>query len=304
MIPMNQEKPLLTEMLRSVKERIDAKDNNAAAVELRKIGEHMAKRIVIERGLWDRACVDKNGQHHDTPNFASLIYCLRQEKPADSRTYIDNSTYNDVFMKLREYGNRGAHSNEPIEDYEILFVYNKTLKYAEKFCKLFPDAARYGVLPTPTPSEAAPVPDNSAVSQSGKELGRTQYSDVVAKIDGYPIPSYNISGVTYIPAEALPNYGFILRFDRQKKRLTLDLVRAGRPGSYTACFVPPKNTHTAGEPSVPYSEAEYTAWIGEKQISCFSIEGRLCICMDDLEGPYAKEYIWDTETITLNLVTK
>ena len=48
------------------------------------------------------------------------------------------------------------------------------------------------------------VPARAAV---GDVIGTVCWSDIVAKVDGEPIPSYNWDGETVIPAELLGHYG-------------------------------------------------------------------------------------------------
>jgi hypothetical protein len=138
----------------------------------------------------------------------------------------------------------------------------------------------------------------------GEIIGAVLYTDVVAYIDGYPIRSYNIAWNTYIVAEDLMQYGFSVRWIPEEEKLVIDPEHLGTPDTYSASYVPEKNTHVAGEYAMPYLYTNITTWIGEKQITGYNIGGYTCIWMDDLAAVFAETFIWDPSTITLRMTTR
>jgi len=300
--------PLLTDMLQAAEKQIQESQYHPAAVELRKIGEHMVNRMLIDGGLWEEACTNENGMRKQPPSFGWGINLLGKHK------LIDHQDQNEVFRMLQKYGNHGAHATDPIEEYEIRFVYEKTKQYVTGFLERFPDAARHGILPTPgkpavpgsAPAEkfSEPVP---TAQKAGEIAGFVLYSDVVAMIDGRPIRSFNIAGDTYVIADVLEMYGFSVKRLLPDGRLVIDPAHKGMPETYATTYSPVKNTHAAGEAAMPYYASGITTWIGSQQIPNFRIDGFVCIRMDDLANAFAEypeDYVWDTETITLRLTTR
>ena len=49
---------------------------------------------------------------------------------------------------------------------------------------------------------------NVSAARVGDVINKTVYTDIVAKINGHDIASFNIDGYTVIVAEDLRNYGF------------------------------------------------------------------------------------------------
>ena len=150
----------------------------------------------------------------------------------------------------------------------------------------------------------AAIPSPAFAAVPGEVIGAVLYTDVVAYIDGFPIRSYNINWYTYIVAEDLLQYGFSVRWIPENKQLVIDPTHTGTPDTYSAAYVPEKNTHVAGEYAMPYLYTEITTWIGERQITGYNIGGYTCIGMDDLAEAFAESYVWDPATITLKLTTK
>jgi|GEM_PF-2507335 len=138
----------------------------------------------------------------------------------------------------------------------------------------------------------------------GEAVGDVLYTDVVATIDGFPIRSYNIAGETYVVVEDLADYGFSVSWLPDEGKLVIDPVHAGTPDTYTAKYVPEKNTHPAGTPAMKYLYTEITTWIGKRQIVGYNIGGFTCCRMDDLAEAFAETYVWDPAAITLNMTTK
>jgi len=134
--------PLLTDMLIYVQEHIKTGDYDPAANTLRKIGEHMAKRLIIDAGLWKEACTDKSGRVYDDPNFGSCIYWLNKNR------IITKREYEDVFIPLKNFGNDGSHTVAEVSEISVKYANEKTSQYVRNtFVPRFPDSIRHGILP-------------------------------------------------------------------------------------------------------------------------------------------------------------
>lgn len=89
-----EENAPLEKMLLYVKEHIDMQDYDPASNTLRKIGEHMAKRLILYANLWDEACTDESGRRFSDPAFGRCIYLLNKNR------IIDRTIYEEVFRPL------------------------------------------------------------------------------------------------------------------------------------------------------------------------------------------------------------
>ena len=82
-------------------------------------------------------------------------------------------------------------------------------------------------------------------AKTGDIIGKAVNTDIVAYINGLPIPSYNINGYTGIVAEDLEKYGFYIRY-LDDERLLLVEYNIASPNEITANYIPPKNTKAIG----------------------------------------------------------
>ncbi len=299
------EHPLLTDMLLETEEKIHNEDYTSAAVDLRKIGEHMAETLLREASLWDEARTKKNGRKAERPQFGNAVYLLLEHN------LVPRDVYNDVFQKLREYGNRAAHTAEPVKEYEIRFAFEKTKEYADIFIEKHPYAAYFGITVPDTEETCAVQPGSSgkadgipkSVPAACEPLGYTLHSDVIAAIDGRPIPSYNIAGETYIPVKALPPYGFVLSAIPGMKCWEISRLDRPVPDEYAPHFVPQKGTKPSGTPAFPYYLSGFSTRAGTHEIPNYAINGAICIHMDDFAACFSAELVWDAETSTINMKT-
>lgn len=56
----------------------------------------------------------------------------------------------------------------------------------------------------------------------GDVVANVLHSDILTTIDGYPIRTYNVNGYTYVQAEDLSNYGFLVIYDDVARALYID----------------------------------------------------------------------------------
>ena len=169
----------LNQMLQYVKEHIDSEDYDPASNTLRKIGEHMAKWLILNAGLWEEACNDRNGKKYSDPTFGRCIFLLNNNR------IIDKLTYEEVFRPLQKFGNRGSHEIARVEEYEVIYAYNKTKIYVNDiFLKQFPNAVRYDVLPTVNSRRANTVvtsQENNGIIASEKSSSTKEKASLAAE---------------------------------------------------------------------------------------------------------------------------
>lgn len=138
-------------------------------------------------------------------------------------------------------------------------------------------------------------------------LGVVRYTQIVAYIDGYAIPSYNINDNTYIVVEDLAKYGFGVVWDGATGKLHISEQRTAAPANYTATYEAPAVTQAMinSEVAMNYYETKVTTWIGPNQITGYNIGGFTCICMDDLARFFAAPggYVFVPEERALKMVS-
>lgn len=133
----------------------------------------------------------------------------------------------------------------------------------------------------------------------GDPLGWVLNTDIVCRIDGQPIRSYNIDGNTYIVVEDLMEYGFSVSWDGAAKKLTVN----GKTGGITSEYTPKANTAEVGSRAMQYLYTDITTWLGSNQVTGYNIGGYTCICMDDLAAKYSSGYVWDDAARELSMTT-
>ena len=156
-------------------------------------------------------------------------------------------------------------------------------------------------------------------AKTGDIVGKAVNTDIVAYINGLPIPSYNINGYTGIVAEDLEKYGFYIRY-LDDERLLLVEYNIASPNEITANYIPPKNTKAIGSFAANIYETDiitgfdYEADRDEKSydagnrvilevlsqtddesidVNAYNIGGQTIILMDDLE--YYGDVTWYPE---------
>ncbi|USF31121.1 hypothetical protein [Clostridium sp. MD294] len=146
-------------------------------------------------------------------------------------------------------------------------------------------------------------------AKTGDIIGKAVNTDIVAYINGLPIPSYNINGYTGIVAEDLEKYGFDVWYSDSERTLRIEYDIAS-PNEITADYIPPKNTKAIGSFAANIYETDiiarlfYGADRDEKSydagnrvilevlsqtddesidVNVYNIGGKSIILMDDLE---------------------
>ena len=82
-------------------------------------------------------------------------------------------------------------------------------------------------------------------AKTGDIVGKAVNTDIIAYINGLPIPSYNINGYTGIVVEDLKKYGFDVWYSDSERVLRVEYDIAS-PNEVTSDYVPQKNTKAIG----------------------------------------------------------
>ncbi len=143
----------------------------------------------------------------------------------------------------------------------------------------------------------------TASAAAPKVINYTLYTDIVAKINGHNIRSYNIDGWTAVVAEDLRVYGFYALWNGEER--TLKVVRATnadgslqlpyRWGEYT----PEKLTRPVGSRAKPVYDTDIKTYVAGREVKGFNIGGETLIWIDDL-APYGS-VVWSQEKRVIEL---
>ena len=136
-------------------------------------------------------------------------------------------------------------------------------------------------------------------------------SQILATVDGHPIPSYNIGGRTCVVIEDLAYYGFRVVWDPENG--IISAVSADVPANYAkyAATARGKGSSIVGA----VYETKIVARVNNLPVTSYNIGGYTCVCIEelgDLAGSpsaaygYSKYYMnaqWDPEKGIINLGT-
>lgn len=142
----------------------------------------------------------------------------------------------------------------------------------------------------------------AAALSPGEMMGDVLYTDIVATINGVPIPSYNIGGNTYIVAEDLADYGFWVSWDPRFGDGMLTVTP--RDGVVRADYTSTPSRHRPGTVAMPYLCTRVLTWLGSEPVWAANIGGRTCVAMDDLAAFFGEHYVWDADARELRLTLR
>lgn len=117
------------------------------------------------------------------------------------------------------------------------------------------------------------------------------YTDIVAKIDGHALRSYNIRGYIAVVAEDLRDYGFRVVWDASAR--TLRITRAQTPVKWPG-YTPPVNTHRVGERALPVYSTDIKTYADDVLIDSFNINGETLVWLRSLSG--FGRVVWDMDS--------
>ena len=133
-----------------------------------------------------------------------------------------------------------------------------------------------------------------ALAAAPRIINYSLYTEIVAKINGHVIRSYNIDGYTAVVAEDLRAYGFYAIWAPAER--TLSVMRATnddgslqlpyRWGEYD----PGELTHPIGSRAFPIYETDIKTYVAGSEVSAFNIDGETLIWIEDL-APFG-DVVW------------
>lgn len=143
----------------------------------------------------------------------------------------------------------------------------------------------------------------------GDVIGTVYTTDIVTKLDGVPIPSYNIDGYTVIAIKDLRSYGFTVNFNEETRRA--DVITGDKPGDDNVYPDVPKSKYGSIYGNVLYTDI--VAYVNGVKIPSYNVDGYTCVMVEELgelKDDYNKEVGWsdynfrhyfDADSLTLNL---
>ncbi len=153
----------------------------------------------------------------------------------------------------------------------------------------------------------------TASAEVGDVIGNVYSTDILAQVNGYPIPSYSLNGKTAIALRDLENYGFYVEYYEDHR--TAAANSQFRPGNE---ITPIEGVErgTVGAIVGNVLETDITAYINGEYVPTCNIGGTLTAAIEDIapwndgsefsEFGYAKTgmtYTWDEASRTVNLIT-
>ena len=121
----------------------------------------------------------------------------------------------------------------------------------------------------------------STVAHAATITGQAVHTDIVAYINGLPIPSYNINGYTAIVAEDLEQYGFFVQYDNATRSLSVDYFENNKP--ITANYRPEQNTKPIGSFAANVYATDIVTYVNGEKVPSYNIDGRTLILIDELQ---------------------
>ena len=141
----------------------------------------------------------------------------------------------------------------------------------------------------------------SALSVSahvGDTIGYALYTDIVARINGYDIASFNVDGNTYVIAEDLSAYGFDVNWNSAKRQLTIR--KSSHNTVINPTYVQPfVQKELIGTPVYPILETDIITVSDKYILDSYNINGLTIIPFDNL-SMFGK-VVWDNSTRRIEL---
>ena len=126
------------------------------------------------------------------------------------------------------------------------------------------------------------------------------FTDIVAKIDGHPLPTYIVDGNAVVAAEDLVGYGFTVRWNAAKR--TLRITREAPPPEVWPDDAPALSGHEPGERFRRILQSGVRTYVDGTEVDSYNIGGKTLVCMKSL-SVFGKS-VWDgnarVSSLTLN----
>ncbi len=151
----------------------------------------------------------------------------------------------------------------------------------------------------------------SASAAIGDVVGQVYSTDILATVNGAPIPSYSLDGKTAIALRDLENYGFLVAYTDDARVSIAEF-------SVSRLLTPIEGVErgTVGEVVGDVLETDIVAYVNGEYVPTYNIGGRLVAAIEDIapwnDGSefapygYAKTgmtYTWDENGRTIDLIT-
>lgn len=115
----------------------------------------------------------------------------------------------------------------------------------------------------------------------GDVVNKALHTDIVARINDFDIPSYNVDGHTYIIAEELSKYGFYVSWDNGTR--TLGISRNYSIGYIEPNYIKPYISVTQiGEKSHNILYTDINTYLDGEYVHSYNIDGQTIIRFDSL----------------------
>jgi len=140
------------------------------------------------------------------------------------------------------------------------------------------------------------LPQN-VTAATGDVLGNVLYSNIIAYINDYAIPTSVINGKTLVTVEDLANYGFNVTWNGAAR--TLKVERAENK-KFTPLRVE-ANTKPAGTVKEKYYETDIKTYLSGNQVTSYAVSGRTLIDFELLKKYGELKWIESTKQLRLTL---
>ena len=124
------------------------------------------------------------------------------------------------------------------------------------------------------------------VGAAGEVTGYALYTDIVAQVDGHPIPSYNVGGRTAVLVKDLAQYGLYVYWNEDARTAYVwpGAIAPGGAQEIQTDYQPAAPEGKVGDPAYPiYASDTKVAVAGEEKES-FNIGGHTLVYLSDLEA--------------------
>lgn len=124
----------------------------------------------------------------------------------------------------------------------------------------------------------------------GDVINYARHTDIVARINGFDIDSYNVDGYTYIVVEDLSKFGFNVTWNAGKR--TLSVAKNNYASTVTSNYVKPTiSASKVGTKSYNILYTDIVTYVNGKSVQSYNINGKTLIQFDSLGafGPI----LWD-----------
>lgn len=136
--------------------------------------------------------------------------------------------------------------------------------------------------------------------QIGEVINHTVYTDIVAKINGCDIPSYNINGYTAVAAEDLRDYGFEVIWDGNAR--TLSVLRNFEKLQVTSHYEAPEISYgMVGKRAYNVLRTDIQTYVNGNLVTGHNIDGKTIIYFNDLAVFGGVSYDNDKRILSLEM---